>query len=109
MIKLSNTQPSISKSIRLPFGVWESIQNLVEAGKFVDFSDAMRKLVDGGFRLMEIKEQVNDPEKAKKLIDEWNSKMNENDIFDWTKQLHDDTMKAVLQALDLEREKRFHN
>jgi len=67
----------------------------------------MRSLVEGGIKLMEIKETVNDPDKVRKLVDEWNSKMNENDIFDWVGDLSDNQITAIQGAISLEKEKRI--
>jgi len=102
------TFPSVSKTVRISFALWEKIQNSVVDGTFPDFSSAIRALVEGGLKLMEIKDKVDNPDEVKRLADDWNSKMNENHIFEWAKQLSDDKMKAVYQALDLEKENRIH-
>jgi len=99
--------PSVSKSIRLPFELWETIQGQIEAGIFPDFSSAVRTLVEGGLKLIEIKDKVDNPDEVKRLADDWNFKMNENDIFEWAHDLSDNKMKAVYQALDLEKERRY--
>ena len=99
--------PSVSKSIRLPFEMWENIQNYVEIGTFEDFSHAIRVLAEGGMQLMKIKDTINDPEKISKLTNEWSSKMNENEILDWVKNLNDSQLQAVDMLVDMEKEKRI--
>ena len=99
--------PSVSKSVRLPFELWQKLEDLVEQNAFDDFSDAVRELIDGGLKLIEIKSEINNPDKVRELAESWDSKMNEKYIFDWVHRLSDNQMKAVQGAIDLEKEKRF--
>jgi len=99
--------PSVSKSVRLPFELYQKLGDLVEQNAFVDFSDAVRELIDGGLKLIEIKNEINNPDKVRELAESWDSRMNEKNIFDWVSSLSDNQMKAVQGAIDLEKEKRF--
>ena len=99
--------PSVSKSVRLPFELWQKLEDLVEQEVFTDFSDAVRELIEGGLKLIEIKNDINNPKKVLELANSWNTKMNEQEIFDWVGNLSDNQMKAVQGAIDLEKEKRF--
>jgi len=99
--------PSVSKSIRLPFEMWENIQNLVEIGTFEDFSHAIRVLAEGGMQLMKIKDTINDPEKISQITNEWSSKINEDEILDWAKNLSDSQLQAVDMLIGMEKEKRI--
>lgn len=99
--------PSVSKSVRLPSELWQKLEDLVEQNAFVDFSDAVRELIDGGLKLIEIKSEINNPDKVRELAESWDSRMNEKNIFDWVHRLSDNQMKAVQGAIDLEKEKRF--
>ena len=99
--------PSVSKSVRLPFELWQKLQDLVEQEVFTDFSDAARELIEGGLKLIEIKNDINNPQKVQELVNSWNTKMNEQKIFDWVSNLSENEMKAVQGAMELEKEKRF--
>jgi len=55
---------------------------------------------------MEIKNQIDDPKRVLELANQWNAKMNENDIFEWAKNLSDYKMKAVQGAIKFENEQR---
>jgi len=99
--------PSVSKSVRLPFELYQKLADLVEQKVFTDFSDAVRELIEGGLKLIEIKNDINNPKKVLELANSWNTKMNEQEIFDWVGNLSDNQMKAVQGAIELEKEKRF--
>jgi len=98
--------PSVSKSIRLSYELWERISEFVEDGSCKDFSEATRKLIETGLWLHDHKDDIQDPEKANKIIDEWNAKMNEKDILEWPKSLPDEKIKAAIMSLEMERERR---
>ena len=100
-------EPSVSKTLRIPYEMWQSIQALVDSGVYSDFSEAIRRLVEGGMRLISIKDQIKDPEKVKELVQEWDAKMNENEILEWAKNLSDSKLKAVDMLIDLEKETRY--
>jgi len=104
---MSNSQPSVSKSIRLPFQQWEKVEHLVEDKIFPDFSSAVRMLVDGGLRLLEIKDKVQNPEEIKRLSSEWGVKMNEKQVLEWAYSLSDSQLQAVDMLVDLEKERRY--
>ena len=87
--------------------MWQSIQALVDSRVYSDFSEAVRGLVEGGMRLISIKDQIKDPEKVKELVQEWDAKMNENEILEWAKNLSDSQLKAVDLLVDLEKETRY--
>ncbi len=98
--------PSVSKSIRLSYELWERISEFVENGSCKDFSEATRKLIGAGLWLHDHKDDIQDPEKVNKIIHEWNVKMNEKDIFDWVHQLPESQMIATFAALEMEKESR---
>ena len=100
-------EPWVSVSLRLSRELWSSINSLVESQQCTDFSQAMRNLMEGGLMLIEIKNDINDPEKVQELANSWNAEMNENQIFDWASKLSDNQMKAVEGAIEIEKDKRF--
>jgi len=99
--------PSVSLSIRMPHELWEKIAQFVDNGPAKDLSSAVRTLIEGGFKLIEIKNEIDDPDRAQELAKQWDSKMNENDILEWTKNLSDQQMKAVQGAIEFENEQRY--
>lgn len=101
-------EPWVSVSLRLSRELWTSIYSLVESQQCTDFSQAMRNLMEGGLMLIEIKNDINNPQKVQELANSWNTKMNEKEIFDWASNLSDNEMKAVHGAIELEKEKRYH-
>jgi len=96
-------RPSATISLRVSQELWEKVNFLVEKGKCRNFSDALRSLIEGGLWLDSHKKELQDPKRIQQLIEEWNSKMNEKEIFDWVKQLPDGTKEAVGMALELEK------
>ena len=67
----------------------------------------MRSLIEGGLKLIEIKDKIDNPDKVRELAESWDSKMNEKDIIGWASKLSDYEMKAVQGAIDLVKERRF--
>ncbi len=100
-------EPSVSKSIRITREQWTKINDLVDGKSIPDFSHAARSLIEAGLWLNEHKNDLTDPEKSQKLIEEYNSKLNENTLFDWVGQLTDNQIQGMQIAFELEKEKRF--
>ncbi len=100
-------EPSILKSLRFSREQWEKINDLVDGRNCPDFSHAARMLFEAGLWLHENKTDLEDPEKSQKLIQEYNSKMNEKDVFDWVAQLSDLKIQGLQITFDLEKEKRI--
>ena len=100
------TAPSATLSVRIPHELWLKINEFVENKVAKDLSSAVRVLIEGGLKLMEIKNEIDDPKRVQELANKWNTKMNENDIFAWTKNLSDQEMIAVQGAIELEKESR---
>jgi len=98
--------PSATLSVRIPQELWHKINEFVENGKVKDLSNGVRVLIEGGLKLMEIKNEIDDPKRVQELANQWNVKMNENDIFAWAKNLSDQKMIAVQGAIELEKELR---
>ena len=96
-------RPSATISFRVSQELWEKVNFLVQEGKCKNFSDALRSLIEGGLWLDAHKKELQDPKRIQQLIEEWNSKMNEKEIFDWVKQLPDSTKEGVGMALELEK------
>jgi len=100
------TAPSATLSVRIPHELWLKINEFVENKVAKDLSSAVRVLIEGGLKLKEIKNEIDDPIRVQELANQWNTKMNENDIFSWTKNLSDQEMIAVQGAIELEKESR---
>jgi len=100
-------EPSASISLRLPRELWIKINDLVDDRTIPDFSHAARSLIETGLWLIEHKNDLEDPEKSQKLIEEYNSKLKEEALFDWVGQLPDNQIEALKIAFDLEKEKRM--
>ncbi len=99
--------PTASLSVRVPQEQWEKLAQFVENGQAKDLSSAVRALIEAGFWLHEHKDDIHDPQQVQNFIEEWNSQLNEDKIFDWTEQLSDDQMKAIEMAFDLKKERRY--
>jgi len=93
--------PSVQLNVRVPHELWEKIAQFVDNGLAKDQSSAIRTLIEGGFKLLEIKNETDDPNRVHELAEQWDSKMNENDIFEWAKNLTDNQKRAVRGALEL--------
>lgn len=102
-------EPSVSKSIRIPISLWQKINELIDENNIPDFSSAARSLIEAGLWLNENKKDLTDSEKSKKLIDEYNSKLDEKLLFDWVRQLSFNQIDGLNIALQLEKEKRITN
>ena len=102
-------EPSASISLRISRELWIKIHDLIDGRNCPDFSHVARSLIEAGLWLHENKNDLTDPEKSQKLIGEYNSKMNEKDVFDWVGQLPDYQIQALQIAFELEKEKRFKN
>ena len=98
--------PTATLSVRIPHELWKKLAQFVDNGPAKDLSSAVRTLIEGGFKLIEIKNEIDNPEKVRELAERWNSKMNESDIFQWAKNLSDQQMKAIQGAIELENEQR---
>jgi len=98
--------PTATLSIRIPHELWEKLAHFVDNGPAKDLSSAVRTLIEGGFKLLEIKNKIDDPDRVRELVEQWDSKMNESDIFEWAKNLPDHEMKAVQGAIEFENEQR---
>lgn len=99
--------PTATLSVRIPHELWKKLALFVDDGLAKDLSSAVRTLIEGGFKLMEIKNEIDDPDRVRELANQWNSKMNESDIFEWAKNLSDQQMKAIQGAIELENEQRY--
>ncbi len=98
--------PSATLSVRIPQELWQRINEFVENKVAKDLSSAVRVLIEGGLKLMEIKNVIDNPKRVQELANQWNVKMNEKDIFSWAKNLSDQEMAAVQGAIELEKESR---
>ena len=98
--------PSATLSVRIPQELWQRINEFVENKVAKDLSSAVRVLIEGGLKLMEIKNEIDNPKRVQELANQWNVKMNEKDIFSWAKNLSDQEMAAVQGAIELEKESR---
>ena len=96
--------PSATLSVRIPNELWLKINELVENKVAKDLSSAVRILIEGGLKLKEIKNEIDNPKRVQELANQWNSKINENDIFAWAKNLSDQEKIAVQGAIELEKE-----
>ena len=96
--------PTATLSIRVPHELWKKIAQFVDNGLAKDQSSAVRSLIEGGFKLIEIKNEIDNPNRVHELAEQWDSRMNENDIFEWAKNLSDHKMKAVRGAIEFENE-----
>ena len=76
----------------------EEYQNEIAVGSRVLVRFGKRQLT--GF-VVEIKNETDDPNRVHELAEQWDSKMNENDIFEWAKNLTDNQKRAVRGALEL--------
>ena len=100
------TAPSATLSVRIPHELWLKINELVENKVAKDLSSAVRILIEGGLKLKEIKNEIDDPKRVQELANQWNSKINENDIFAWANNLSDQETIAVQGAIELKKELR---
>jgi len=99
-------EPYILLSIRMPREMWQKVNELVEKKVGKDMSATTRALIEGGIWLFEIKKTLNDPEKMKKNIEEYNKRLEEKNSSRWFAQLSDQQLLGLKMAYELEREKR---
>lgn len=98
--------PTVHLNIRVQHELWKKLAQFVDNGLAKDVSSAVRSLIEGGFKLIEIKNEIDDPKRVQELANQWNSKMNENDIFGWVNNLSDQQIEAVRGAIDITKEQR---
>jgi len=98
--------PTATLSVRIPHELWEKLAQFVDNELAKDLSSAVRSLIEGGFKLIEIKNEIDDPKRVQELANQWNSKMNESDIFEWVNDLSDQQIEAVRGAIDITKEQR---
>ncbi len=98
--------PSATLSVRIPQELWQRFNEFVENEVAKDLSSAVRVLIEGGLKLKEIKNEIDDPKRVQELANQWNSKINENDIFAWANNLSDQETIAVQGAIELKKELR---
>ena len=98
--------PSAHLNVRVPHELWQKLAQFVDDGFAKDASSAIRILIIGGFKLVEIKNEIDDPKRVQELANQWNSKMNENDIFGWVSNLSDHQIEAVQGAINITKEQR---
>lgn len=98
--------PTATLSVRIPHELWVKLAQFVDNGLAKDLSSAIRSLIEGGFKLTEIKNEIDNPDRVQELAKQWDSKMNENDILEWATNLPDYKMKAVLGAIEWVKEER---
>ena len=89
--------------------MWEKIGELAEKKAGRDFSDTARTMIEGGIWLYENKKTLNDPEKMKLNIEEYNKRLDEKNSLGWLGQLSDQRLEGVMMGIELEREKRAKN
>ena len=102
-------EPYISISLRMPRQMWEKIGELAEKKVGRDFSDTARTMIEGGIWLYENKQTLNDPEKMKLNIEEYNKRLDEKNSLGWLGQLSDQQLEGLQMANEMEREKRAKN
>ena len=100
-------EPTATISLRLTNELWHKIHDLVDGKSIPDLSHAVRSLIEAGLWLLEHKNELTDPEKSQKLIEEYNSNVEEQNLFSWIGQLSDIQIQGMQSALELEREKRI--
>ncbi len=98
--------PYASISLRIPQDLLIKVRHLVETGLCRDNSSAIRSLIEGGLLLHDYKNSIQDPDIVRKLGEEWESKMNEKEIFGWAKNLKDQQITAVKMVLEMEEDSR---
>lgn len=99
--------PSTTLSTRISFELWTKIKDFAENENSPDFSHAVRALIEAGLWLDEHKIDLQDPIKYQKIIDEYNTKSNEENLFSWIGQLSNSQIDGMRMALELEKEKRY--
>ena len=100
-------EPSASISLRLSRELWSKINELADDGGYPDFSGAARSLIEAGLWLFEHKKDFTDPEISQKLIEEYNSKLQDKGVLAWLEQLGDIQLQGIQGALEMEKEKRI--
>ncbi len=100
-------KPAITASVRMSLELWNQINKFVEDSICKNFSEAARVLIQGGLKLQDFKEVVDEPSKLNQFINEMNSIMKKEQIFDWTKSLNEQQIEAIGMALKMEKESRF--
>ncbi len=102
-------EPFVSISLRMPRPMWEKINQLVGQRAGRDFSDTARNMMEYGVWMYENKKTLNDPEKMKPKIEEFNKRLDEKNSMGWFAQLSDQQLEGIKMVYELERDKRAKN
>ena len=89
--------------------MWEKITELVEKKAGRDRSEVIRNRLEDGIWLYENKKTLNDPEKMRQNIEEYNKRLEEKNSSGWLAQLSDQRLEGIMIGIELEREKRAKN
>ena len=96
-------QHSCCISLRLPLEFLEKLESSVKQGKFPYVSEAIRSYAGVGMLVESYKLKIKDPEFLKTI-----EELKQNDgIFHWTKNLTDEQLDAIAEALKIDKEQRY--
>ena len=91
-------------SLRIDFDLFDKLESKVKEGKFKNVSEAIRKNMELGLFVDNLKPNIKDPVFLKSMED-----IRRNDsIFDWLGALTDEQINAIYTAAAMEKEKRIN-
>ena len=93
-------------SFRLPTKSLDDVELIMESYGLKSYSEYFRRAILISIEIERNKATFNDPKKCKEFLDDLNSKMTEEKVFDWVGQLSDTKMDGLKMALELEKDKR---
>jgi len=91
--------------LRLPLDFFDKLENAKKIGKFPSVAEALRSYAKVGMRVESFKKTIKDPEFLKSIEE---LKQTEG-VFEWIETLSDSEEDAILQGLEMDKEKRFQN
>src|SRR3989344_2425834 len=94
-------EPGTSISIRLSRELWNDVNQRVENGRYPNFSDAVRGLIQIGMWLEDNKEKFKEDDKIQKIREEFEAKVNEEAILEFPKGLSDSKIEAVIMSFQM--------
>ena len=93
-------------SLRLPIYELDEYEKLVQEKKFRSVSEAIRECGSKGRLLLSYKDVLDDPIKKKEFFDKLDSKLKNEQIFEYLASLTDTELRGISEAIQMVQEKR---
>lgn len=74
---------------------------------FANTSEAVRELAKVGVKVHNYQEMMKDPEKANEFLEQMQSMIKNDKVFEWANTLSNDQIDGFLMALQMQKDKRY--